>query len=237
MPRQHATVVLLPTFNEKENLPAIVPAILAAAPVDILILDDNSPDGTGTLADALAAQNPRVQVVHRKERRGLGAAYLDGFARALEAGYEFIVEMDADFSHPPKDLPRLIDLAKQYDLVLGSRWVEGGGTKGWPLHRQLISRGGSLYTQLVLGERVRDFTGGFKCFRRKVLLALDLGDVRATGYAFQIEMTYRALKKGFVVHEMPFTFVERAKGASKMSGAIVREALFGVPRLRSLVRS
>ncbi len=225
-------VVLLPTYNERDNLPRIIPEILAAAPVDVWVLDDNSPDGTGALADALARDNERVRVTHRPQKEGLGRAYLDGFHRALAAGYQRIIEMDADLSHPPRYLPELLRLSQDYDLVLGSRWVKGGGTQNWPKRRQLISRGGSLYARLWLGVPVRDLTGGFKCFRRQVLEAIDLDSVRSSGYAFQIEMTYRAIKQGFRVIETPITFVERAQGASKMSRAIIVEAVLRVPRLR-----
>jgi len=225
-------VVLLPTYNERENLPRIVPAILDAAPVDVWVLDDASPDGTGQLADELAEKHPRVRVTHRPGREGLGRAYLDGFTRALDAGYERILEMDADFSHPPRYLPDLLRLSETHDLVLGSRWVRGGGVVNWPWRRRLLSRGGSLYARLALGVGIRDLTGGFKCFRREVLEGLDLASVRTTGYAFQIEMTYRALKKGFRVVETPITFVEREHGVSKMRGRIVVEALMQVPLLR-----
>ena len=230
------SVVLLPTYNERENLSQIVPAILTAAPVDVWVLDDNSPDGTGAIADSLAAAEPRVRVTHRPQKQGLGAAYLDGFRRALDAGYERILEMDADFSHPPAALIDLLRLAENNDLVLGSRWVRGGGTQNWPWHRKLISRGGSLYARTLLGVSIRDLTGGFKCFRREVLAALDLDRVKTTGYAFQIELTYRAIKKGFRVVETPFLFVERAEGVSKMSRRIVIEALLKVPLLRLEVR-
>ncbi|HET6345802.1 MAG TPA: polyprenol monophosphomannose synthase [Myxococcota bacterium] len=232
MPETPRAVVLLPTYNEIENLPRIVPAILKAAPVDVMILDDNSPDGTGTVADELAAKEPRVKVVHRAGKEGLGAAYLDGFRRALAAGYERILEMDADFSHPPGHLQELVRLSDDYDLVLGSRWVKGGGTKNWPLSRQIISRMGSLYARTVLGVPVRDLTGGFKCFRREVLEGIDLSSIKTTGYAFQIEMTYRAIQRGFKVVESPIIFVEREQGVSKMSRRIVIEAVMKVPRLR-----
>lgn len=230
-------VVLLPTYNERENIRAIVPAILAAAPVDVCVIDDSSPDGTGALADELAAADPRVQVLHRPGKQGLGRAYLAGFAHALAQGYELILEMDADFSHPPRFLPELLRLAESFDLVLGSRWVEGGGVKNWPLSRQLVSRAGSLYARACLGVGVRDLTGGFKCFNRRVLEALDLDSIRTTGYAFQIEVTYRALQKGFTVVETPITFVEREHGASKMSRAIILEAIQKVPTLRFSVQS
>lgn len=236
MPEAANAVVLLPTYNEIDNLPRIVPAILAAAPVDVMILDDNSPDGTGDLADKLAQEHPRVRVVHRPGKQGLGAAYLEGFARALEAGYERILEMDADFSHPPGHLPEMLRLSEHYDLVLGSRWVQGGGTRNWPLRRQMISRMGSFYARSVLGVGVRDLTGGFKCFRRGVLEALDLNSIRTTGYAFQIEMTYRTILRGFTVHETPIIFVEREVGISKMSRRIVVEAVLKVPQLRIELR-
>jgi dolichol-phosphate mannosyltransferase len=232
MPETPRAVVLLPTFNEIDNLPRIVPAILKAAPVDLIILDDNSPDGTGKLADELAAKEPRIKVVHRPGKQGLGAAYLDGFRRALDAGYARILEMDADFSHPPGSLPELLRLSDDFDLVLGSRWVKGGGTRNWPVSRQVISRMGSLYARTVLGVPVRDLTGGFKCFRREVLEAIDLSSIQTTGYAFQIEMTYRAIRRGFKVVESPIIFVEREQGVSKMSRKIVIEAVLKVPRLR-----
>ncbi len=231
-PKKSRAVVLLPTYNEHENLPRIVPAILAAAPVDLMVLDDNSPDGTGALADTLAQTQSRLEVVHRSAKQGIGAAYLDGFERALAAGYEYILEMDADFSHPVDHLPQMLKLAESYDVVLGSRWVKGGGTRNWPLHRQLISRVGSFYARSILGVGVRDLTGGFKCFRRQVLEAIDLKTIRTTGYAFQIEMTYRAIKKGFRVVETPIIFVEREQGVSKMSRRIVVEAVMKVPQLR-----
>jgi dolichol-phosphate mannosyltransferase len=231
-PRRHDAVVLLPTYNERDNLPHLVPQILAAAPVDVCILDDASPDGTGAVADELARGSDRVRVVHRSAKRGLGAAYLDGFARALDAGYQRVLEMDADLSHPPSLLPTLLALTADHDLVLGSRWIAGGGTENWPLRRRALSRLGSLYARSWLGVPVRDLTGGFKCFRHEVLRAIDLASVRTTGYAFQIEMTYRALQKGFRVKETPFVFVERRVGASKMSGGVVIEAVLEVPLLR-----
>lgn len=230
-------VVLLPTYNERENLPKIVPAILDAAPVDVWILDDASPDGTGKIADQLVAASDRVRVTHRQGKQGLGKAYLDGFRRALDDGYERIIEMDADFSHPTNRLPALIALAEEYDLVLGSRWVAGGGIENWPWYRQLISRGGSLYARTLLGVGIRDLTGGFKCFRREVLEGIDLDAVKTTGYAFQIEITYRALRKGFRVVETPITFIEREEGVSKMSRKILIEAVLKVPRMRFEIRS
>ncbi len=231
-----SAVVLLPTYDERDNLERIVPAILAAAPVDICIIDDNSKDGTGELATTLAAKNPRVHVLHRPYKDGLGKAYLAGFRFALARSYTRIIEMDADFSHPPRFLPALLAQSETHDLVLGSRWVRGGGTENWPLRRRLISRFGSLYARMWLGVGVRDLTGGFKCFRREVLEAIDLDAIKTRGYAFQVEVTYRALRLGFRVAEIPIVFVERTHGASKMSSAIVREAVLAVPRLRFMVK-
>ena len=225
--------VILPTYNEKENLPGIAPAILAAAPeVDILVVDDNSPDGTGALADELAARQPRLNVLHRERKEGLGRAYLAGFAEALARGYGRIVEMDADFSHDPDALPGLLEASRKADLVLGSRYVEGGGTVNWGLGRRLLSQGGSLYARTILGVGIRDLTGGFKCFRREVLESIDLESVRSSGYAFQIELTYRTLKRGFTVLEIPIVFADRRVGKSKMSRAIVAEALWMVWKIR-----
>jgi dolichol-phosphate mannosyltransferase len=223
--------VVLPTYDERENLPEIVPQILAASPLlDVLVVDDNSPDGTGAIADEIARWDPRVRVLHRERKEGLGRAYLAGFAEALARGYGRILEMDADFSHDPARLPAL--LAADADVVLGSRYVEGGGTVNWGVGRRVLSRGGSLYARLILGMPVRDLTGGFKCFRREVLESLDLASVRSTGYAFQIELTYRALRRGFRVLEVPITFVDRRVGRSKMSRRIVAEALWMVWKLR-----
>jgi dolichol-phosphate mannosyltransferase len=223
--------VVLPTYDERENLPQIVPRILEAAPeLDVLVVDDNSPDGTGTLADELAARQPRIHVLHRARKEGLGRAYLAGFAHALAAGYGRILEMDADFSHDPSRLPAL--LSTRADVVLGSRYVPGGGTVNWGWGRRMLSRGGSLYARTILGIPVHDLTGGFKCFRREVLENIDLPSVRSTGYAFQIELTYRALRRGFTVVEVPITFVDRRVGKSKMNRRIVLEALWMVWKLR-----
>ena len=223
--------VVLPTYNERENVPQIVPAILAASPVvDLLVVDDNSPDGTGALADEIAARDSRVRVLHRPRKEGLGRAYLAGFAEVLRGGYGHIVEMDADFSHDPGRLPALLGV--DADLVLGSRYVPGGGTVNWGPGRRLLSRGGSFYARTILGVPIRDLTGGFKCFRRKVLESLDLASVRSTGYAFQIELTYRAIRRGFKVVEVPITFVDRRVGKSKMSRRIVAEALWMVWKIR-----
>ncbi|HTN51586.1 MAG TPA: polyprenol monophosphomannose synthase, partial [Anaeromyxobacter sp.] len=208
-------------------------AILAAAPeVDVLVIDDSSPDGTGELADRLAAAEPRVKVLHRAGKEGLGKAYLAGFAWALARGYELVLEMDADFSHDPAHLPAMLAAAREADLVLGSRYVPGGGTVNWGLLRRLLSRGGSLYARVLLGLPIRDLTGGFKCFHRRVLEAIGLDTVECTGYAFQIELTYRALRRGFRVVELPIVFADRRVGQSKMSRRIVLEALRKVWSIR-----
>jgi dolichol-phosphate mannosyltransferase len=226
-------IICLPTYDERENLGPVLHAIHAVAPaVDVLVIDDASPDGTGRLADELAARDPRVKVLHRAGKEGLGRAYLAGFAWALERGYGLVLEMDADFSHDPRHLPALLAAARDADVVLGSRWVRGGGTVGWGLGRKLVSRGGSLYARTILGVPVRDLTGGFKCFRREVLEALDLPTVECAGYAFQIELTYRALRKGFRVVEVPIVFAERRVGRSKMSRRIVLEAVAKVWSMR-----
>src|SRR5882762_546658 len=229
------SVVVMPTYNERENLPDIVPAILKASPeLDVLVVDDNSPDGTGQIADELVrSQTARVRVMHRTRKEGLGPAYLAGFAEALALGYGRILQMDADFSHDPKRLPALLAAVADADVAVGSRYVEGGGTVNWGLGRRLLSRGGSLYARTILGLPVRDLTGGFKCFRREVLERLDLPTVRSTGYAFQIELTYRAMKRGFRVVEVPITFADRRVGKSKMSRAIVLEALWRVWAIRA----
>ena len=198
----------------------------------VLVIDDNSPDGTGELADRLAAELDFVEVLHRQRKEGLGPAYLAGFRRALERDAELVVEMDCDFSHDPKDVPRLLAAAADADLVLGSRYVPGGGVENWGRVRRLISAGGSLYARVLLGVPVRDLTGGFKCIRRSVLEAIDLDAVHSKGYAFQIEVTYRALRRGFRVREVPIRFVDREVGGSKMSRAIVLEAIWKVPLLR-----
>ncbi|GEJ56312.1 polyprenol monophosphomannose synthase [Anaeromyxobacter diazotrophicus] len=232
-PNRRRALVCLPTYDERENLEPIVRAILDASPeLEILVIDDNSPDGTGELADRLAAAEPRLHVLHRPGKAGLGKAYLAGFAWALERGYALVLEMDADFSHNPRYLPRMIELAGEADLVLGSRNVAGGGTVNWGLGRKLLSRGGSLYARTILGLPVRDLTGGFKCFRREVLEAIDLPTVECSGYAFQIELTYRTVKKGFRVVETPIVFEDRRVGHSKMSRRIVLEAISKVWSIR-----
>jgi dolichol-phosphate mannosyltransferase len=223
--------VCLPTYNERENVERMVRSLHALG-VQVLVIDDSSPDGTGDLADGLARELEGVAVLHRARKEGLGPAYLAGFRRALADGAELILEMDCDFSHNPADVPRLLAAAEDADLVLASRYVEGGGTENWGLLRRFISRGGSLYAQVLLGLHVRDLTGGFKCYRRAVLEALPLDDIHSKGYAFQIETTYRALRKGFSVREIPITFVDRLEGGSKMSKTIVVEAVWKVPLLR-----
>jgi dolichol-phosphate mannosyltransferase len=224
--------ICLPTYNERENLEAMLRA-LAPHDVNVLVVDDNSPDGTGEIADRLASELDYVSVLHRERKEGLGPAYLAGFHRALAAGAEFVLEMDCDFSHNPADVPRLIDACRQgADLALGSRYVAGGGTENWGLGRRIVSWGGSFYARVLLGVRVRDLTGGFKCYRRRVLETIDLDDIHSKGYAFQIEGTYRTLRKGFRVVEVPITFVDRTEGTSKMSRAIVVEAVKKVPALR-----
>jgi dolichol-phosphate mannosyltransferase len=226
-------VVCLPTYDERENIEPITAAILAATDeVDILVIDDNSPDGTGQIADAIAAREPRVHVLHRQGKQGLGKAYLAGFAWALARGYALVLEMDADFSHNPAYLPRMLARAAEADLVLGSRNVKGGGTVNWGLGRKVLSRGGSLYARTILGLGVRDLTGGFKCFRREVLEAIDLASVECSGYAFQIELTYRAARKGFRIAEIPIVFEDRRVGHSKMSQRIVLEAIRKVWTIR-----
>jgi dolichol-phosphate mannosyltransferase len=228
-------LVIVPTYNERENLPPIVRAILAAdSRLDVLIVDDNSPDGTGLIADEICAAEPRVKVLHRAKKEGLGRAYIAGFRRALEDPYEFIFEMDADFSHKPEDLPRFLQAMEDghADVCLGSRRVAGGGTVNWGVGRQIISAGGSLYARTLLGVNVRDLTGGFKCFRRHVLEAIPLDEVRSSGYSFQVELTYRAICKGFKVIEIPIIFEDRRVGHSKMSRTVFLEAVGMVLRLR-----
>jgi len=223
--------VCLPTYNERENVERMVRALHGLG-VSVLVIDDSSPDGTGEIADGLAAELDGVSVLHRAKKEGLGPAYLAGFRRALDDGAELIMEMDCDFSHDPADVQRLIAAADGADLVLGSRYAPGGGTRNWGLLRRFISRGGSLYAQIILRLHVRDLTGGFKCIRRAVLEALPLDEIHSKGYAFQIETTYRATRKGFRVREVPITFVDRVEGGSKMSRAIVVEAVWKVPALR-----
>jgi dolichol-phosphate mannosyltransferase len=229
--------LILPTYNEAANLEPLVRAVLPplASGADehrILVVDDSSPDGTGRIADRLAGELDSVEVLHRPVKEGLGRAYLAGFERALQGGAGLVMEMDADFSHDPVDIPRLIAAAADADLVLGSRYVPGGGIENWGLARRLLSRAGTLYARAILGVPVRDLTGGFKCFRAEALRSLELSGIRAGGYAFQIELTYRVLRAGYRVREVPIVFRERRAGASKMDLSIALEAVFGVPALR-----
>lgn len=222
-------VVIIPTYNERENVERITARVRAALPeVDVLIADDNSPDGTGALADRMAARDPHVRVMHRLGKEGLGAAYLAGFQWALENGYDVIVEMDADGSHQPEQLHRLLAALRNADLVLGSRWVDGGEVVNWPRSRELLSRGGSLYTRIALGVPIRDVTGGYRAFRASTLRTIDLHSVASAGYVFQVDLANRALKSGLRVVEVPITFEERELGDSKMDNRIVREALWRV---------
>jgi dolichol-phosphate mannosyltransferase len=223
--------VCLPTYNERENIESMLRA-LGDKGVRVLVIDDNSPDGTGELADQLAVELGYVDVLHRERKEGLGPAYLAGFRRALADGAELVLEMDCDFSHDPADVPRLVAAAGDADVVLGSRYVPGGGVRNWGALRRFVSAGGSFYARVLLGIGVRDLTGGFKCYRRRVLETIDLDSIDSKGYAFQIETTYRALRRGFRVVEIPITFVDREAGGSKMSKTIVAEAVWKVPGLR-----
>ena len=227
-------LVVLPTYNEATNLPSLVPQVLAQDPrLEILVVDDNSPDGTGRIAEEIAATEPRVHVLHRAGKLGLGTAYLAGFRWALERGYDYVFEMDADFSHDPAHLKDFLTAVRDADVVLGSRYLGGRVTVvNWPMGRLLLSYCANIYARWITGLRIWDLTGGFKCFRRRVLEAIDLAAVRSNGYAFQIEMSVRAWRKGFVLKEIPIVFVDRTEGQSKMNGAIVREAVWMVPRLR-----
>ena len=224
-------LVVIPTYNELDNLEVIVRRVCDAVPAaNILVVDDASPDGTGEQADQLAAHDPRIQVLHRAGKDGLGAAYLAGFDWALGKNYQVIVQMDADGSHPPERLPAMLAQLSNADLVIGSRYVPGGTVVNWPKHREILSRGGNLYSRLTLGVQIRDITAGYRVFRRAVLEELTLVEVNSQGYCFQIDMAWRAVRAGFRVHEVPITFTERERGDSKMSGSIVREALWRVTR-------
>ncbi len=236
--RVEQVLVIIPTYNEAANLPQIVPVVLAQDPrVDVLVVDDSSPDGTGLLADEMTVTNPRVHVLHRQAKEGLGRAYLAGFDWALRRGYQAVFEMDADFSHDPTFIPTFLHALDGADLVLGSRYATGVNVINWPISRLLLSLGANFYARVITGLPLSDSTGGFKCFRREVLEAIDLGRVRSNGYAFQIEVSFRAWKKGFTLKEIPIIFHERVEGHSKMSKRIVREAVWMVwwLRLRALV--
>jgi dolichol-phosphate mannosyltransferase len=229
----NSALICIPTYNERENIETIVPAVLERAPrANLLVVDDNSPDGTGAAADALAAADERIHVLHRREKEGLGKAYLAAFAWGIEKRYEAIVEFDADFSHNPAYLPEMFRRLGASDVVVGSRRVKGGGVENWGIHRRLLSLGGSWYARTVLGVPVRDLTGGFNGFHRQVLEAIDYQTIDSTGYAFQIEIKYRCIKKGFRVVEMPIVFPDRVRGASKMSANIMGEAMVQVLKLR-----
>jgi dolichol-phosphate mannosyltransferase len=231
---QRSICLVLPTYNEAGNIEGFVEAVLAKlpSPARILIVDDNSPDGTGEIADRLAAQDERIGVLHRPRKEGLGPAYIAGFRRALAGSAELVLEMDSDFSHDPAYLPRLLAASERADLVIGSRYVAGGGVGDWGPLRRAISLGGSAYARLILGVGVRDLTGGYKCFRREVLEAIDIDSIQSRGYAFQVETTYRAIRRGFEVVEVPIVFRDRQAGISKMGGSIVAEAVWRVPAMR-----
>ena len=228
-PHGDRVLVIIPTYDERENLPLIVGRLFAAVPtVHVLVADDSSPDGTGEIADGMAAADDRVHVLHRSTKNGLGAAYVAGFAWGLERGYQVLIEMDADGSHAPEQLPRLLDALNHADVVLGSRYVAGGSVVNWPKRREILSRGGNLYSRLALGVRIYDITGGYRAYRSDVLRALPLEDIESHGYCFQVDLAWRAVQAGFRVTEVPITFTEREIGTSKMSGGIVREALLKV---------
>jgi dolichol-phosphate mannosyltransferase len=224
-------VIVMPTYNERQNLEIMASRVREAVPdADLLVVDDNSPDGTGDLADKLAEKDPHVQVMHRTEKAGLGRAYVAGFTWALEGGYDLIVEMDADGSHRPEDLPKLLAAADQADAVIGSRYVPGGTVVNWPKSREFLSKGANIYNRIMLGVRVRDATGGFRVYRSATLRKIDLGGIESAGYCFQIDMTLRVLQAGMEIKEVPITFVERERGASKMSNTVIIEAFTRVAR-------
>ncbi|MBO0595947.1 polyprenol monophosphomannose synthase [Nesterenkonia sp. E16_7] len=233
-------LTIIPTYDEIDALPGTVERLRAAVPTsDVLIVDDNSPDGTGDFAEELADQDPQINVLHRKAKNGLGGAYIAGFHWGLERGYDVLVELDADGSHQPEQLPKLLAKIDEADLVIGSRWVPGGSVVNWPLHRVAISRAGSLYSRTLLGLKVRDITAGFRVFRRSVLEEIDLGSIESVGYGFQVDMTFRVASMGKTIAEVPITFVERTQGESKMSSNIVVEAMVNVTRwgLRARART
>lgn len=227
------TLICVPTYNERENLPLLIEAVFAEVPdVEILVIDDNSPDGTGKIADEIAGRNRQVHVLHRAGKQGLGRAYIAGFEWALARDYELVFEMDCDFSHQPRFLPEFLKKAETFDVVLGSRYIPGGGTQDWDWRRRAISKGGNTYARMILGLPFKDLTGGFKCFHRKVLQALPLQEILSNGYVFQIELTWRTVLAGFSVGEVPIQFPDRTRGESKMDGRIVREAVVNVWKLR-----
>lgn len=226
-------LVVIPTYNEAENIPKLIPAVLQQAPnLDVLVVDDNSPDGTAALVKEMMATNPNVHIIEREGKQGLGTAYVRGFKYAIEHGYDYVFEMDADFSHNPNDIPVFLSHMKNYDLVIGSRYVNGVRILNWPMSRLLLSYSANVYTRLITGLPVMDATGGFKCYRIEALKAIDLDRIRSNGYAFQIEMSYKVWKKGFRLCEIPIIFTDRREGHSKMSRHIVYEAMFMLLRLR-----
>ncbi len=228
-------LIIIPTYNEKENLRLLLEEVFQRVPgVHVLVVDDNSPDGTGDEAESLSRQDSRIHVMHRQGKQGLGTAYVAGFRWALERSYEFVFEMDCDFSHQPKFLPAFLEAAEKADLVLGSRYISGGGTENWGLMRKFISYGGNFYARTVLGLPFKDVTGGFKCFRRAVLEKMPFDELLSTGYSFQIELTTRAHRMGYRIAEVPIVFPDRTRGASKMSGAIFKEAFVNVLKLRKI---
>jgi len=232
-------VVVIPTYNERDNIERLVPEILVQGDdIDALIVDDNSPDGTGDIVDVIAAENPRIHVIHRAGKLGLGSAYREGFKYALEKGAEYIIEMDADFSHDPSMLPVFLEKIKEFDVVIGSRYLNGVSVVNWPIRRLILSYCANVYTRIITGLRISDCTGGYKCFRRKVLESIQLDEIKSDGYSFQIEMNYRCVEKGFRVGELPIIFIDRHAGMSKMSKKIVREAVVKVWKLKlgSLLR-
>ncbi|HMU42434.1 MAG TPA: polyprenol monophosphomannose synthase [Ignavibacteriaceae bacterium] len=235
---ENKTLIIIPTFNELDNITKLIPDLLSrSANPDILIVDDNSPDGTADFIQQMAVNNDRIHLIKREKKMGLGTAYIEGFKFALKNNYDFIFEMDADYSHDPKEIPNFLNAIQGNDLVLGSRYSNGVNVVNWPMRRLLLSYFANMYTRVITGLPVKDATGGFKCFRRKVLETINLDRVKSNGYAFQIEMTYKAFKKGFRIKEIPIIFIDRMKGKSKMSKRIVREAIFMVwkLRLRSLI--
>lgn len=226
-------MVVVPTYNERQNIEELIPRVLGQMPgVELLVVDDGSPDGTGAYVDSVAAEDARVHALHRKAKMGLGSAYVAGFGHALDAGADLIVQMDADFSHDPDEIPKLVENAERYDLVLGSRYITGANVVNWPLRRLFLSYFANVYTHMVTGLPLRDSTGGFKCFRRHVLESLDLSSIRSDGYSFQIEINFRCWRRGFSILEIPIVFVDRHSGTSKMSRRIVWEAMWLVWRLR-----
>jgi dolichol-phosphate mannosyltransferase len=235
MPDSTRVLIVMPTYNERENVPAIVPMVLSQHPgIHVLIVDDNSPDGTGELADEMSTRDERIQVLHRSGKLGLGTAYIAGFKWALERDYDLVFEMDSDFSHNPDHIPQFLEAAQEYDLVLGSRYLKGVTVVNWPMSRLLLSFFANKYSRFVTGLPFSDTTGGFKCYRRSVLQGIDLDAIRSEGYSFQIETSFRAWRKGFKIGEITIVFTDRSEGSSKMSGKIIREAVWRVWKLRLL---